>query len=226
MTFAGRDRGDTRGVSSLWRNLWLLPVCLLLLSACRGQVHSATDHITLTLTAGDLEKAGIALISPSAAQGHEEDRQALAFTFGRVFAEQRPEVSVISLHQSLGAINENGLAEAYKLMYVEYSGTGVFNRDILSQIGEAIGSRYVLQLQLAGFSQFSSSRLNALGVRLIQTNQATIRLFAQIWDTETGRIVWEGSEELNRARDTFTSQPIGFNEVVAQSAKELIARMP
>lgn len=226
MTFALWKTGETRPGFARSSFVMLLLVWVSVTAACRGQVHSATDHITLTLEAGDLERAGIALISPSAAQGHEEDRQALAFTFGRMLGEQRPDVRVVSLPESLGAINQGGLAEAYKLMYVEYAGTGVFNHDILVRIGEAIGSRYVLQLQLAEFSQLSSNRLSALGIRLIQTNQATIRLFAQIWDTQTGQIVWEGSEELNRARDTFTSQPIGFNEVVAQSAKQLIARIP
>ena len=36
----------------------------------------------------------------------------------------------------------------------------------------------------------------------MQTKQANIRIFFQIWDSKDGSIAWEGTEEMNYSWDT------------------------
>ena len=61
---------------------------------------------------------------------------------------------------------------------------------------------------------------------MIQTKEANIRLFLQIWDSENGAIVWEGTEELNYSRDTSSERPVTFQLVVEEVARNLVGKLP
>lgn len=191
-----------------------------------NQVHSSSHHSSISLATDDLETRGLAFITPSTVTGQEEDRQTLAFIFAEVIKEERPDIAVITLPETLSAVNSGGFAEEYKRMYDDYRDTGIFKRDILAMVGEVTGSRYLVQLKLADFSQKSKGRFSFLGVRLLQTQEATIRLFCQIWDSADGTIAWEGTEEVNYAWDTGTEKPVTFRVIVEETARNMVSDLP
>jgi len=190
------------------------------------QVHASVQHRAISLKQSELQTYGLAFITPSTVTGQEEDKQALALTFAEVLVAERPAVRCVTLSETLGAINRAGLAEEYRGMYEDYRNTGIFKRDILQKVGEATGTRYLAQLKLAGFTQGSQSRWGFLGIRMIDTKYASIRLFLQIWDSEDGTIAWEGIEELNYAFDTSRERAVTFKTVVETTARNLIAHLP
>jgi hypothetical protein len=190
------------------------------------QTHSKADHETFSLKNDDLVNGGLAFITPSTVTGQEQDKQTLAFSFAKAMQERRPDIHIVTLPETLGAINRANIAEDYKLMYVDYRDTGVFKRDLLKKVGDATGARYMAQLKLATFSQNSNDRLSLLGVRLMQTKQANIRIFFQIWDSKDGTIAWEGTEEMNYSWDTATEKPVTFKAIVEKAASNLIDLLP
>lgn len=205
----------------------LLLACVWQLAGCAvNQIHSSAHHSDISLDKGALETHGLAFITPSTVTGQEEDRQTVAFIFAEVISQERPDIPVITLPETLSAINTGGLAEEYKRMYVDYRDTGIFNRDILNLIGNVTNTRYLVQLKLADFSQNSKGRFSFLGLRLLQTQEATIRLFCQIWDSTDGSIVWEGTEEVNYAWDTSTEKPVTFRLIVEETARNLVSQLP
>jgi len=198
-----------------------------ILSGCvLDQTHSKADHETFSLKNDDLVNGGLAFITPSTVTGQEQDKQTLAFSFAKAMQERRPDIRIVTLPETLGAINRANIAEDYKLMYVDYRDTGVFKRDLLTKVGDATGARYMAQLKLATFSQNSNDRLSLLGVRLVQTKQANIRIFFQIWDSKDGTIAWEGTEEMNYSWDTATEKPVTFKAIVQKAASNLIDLLP
>lgn len=201
---------------------------LALLAGCTTapQVHETTQHQVLALATGDLEMHGLAFVTPSTVTGQEQDIQALSFTFAEVLRRERPQVRCLALPETLGAVNRAGFADEYRDMYVGYRDTGIFRRDALRRLAEITGVRYVAQLKLAGFRQGSSTRWSLLGVRLLVTRDATVRLFFQVWDAEQGVIAWEGVEELLHSEEAFTERNITFRTVIEQAATNLIARLP
>jgi hypothetical protein len=203
-------------------------ILLLLLAGCTTgtQVHPTTLHKNLSLQPGALQQDGIAFLTPSTVTGQEQDQQTAALVFAEQMRTQLPTVRVISLPESLGAINRAGLSSEYRKMVDGYRDTGIFPRDILTKVGSAIGTRYLVQLKLAGFSQDMRDRVAIFGVRLIQTLHANIRLYMQIWDAENGTIAWEGSEEMSYAYDSSAELPVTFRRVLQESAKQLIERLP
>jgi hypothetical protein len=205
-----------------------LAVLLPLLCACSvaNQRYSTPHTEGFGLVAGQLEGGGLAFLTPSSVTGQEEDRQSLALVFADVLGEQRKDIRIVSLPQTLSAVNRAGLTDAYKRMYQDYRDSGVFEPGPLGQVGEAVGVRYVAQLKMANFRQEAKGRFSMFGLSLVQTQAANIRLFLQIWDTHDGSIVWEGSNELNRAYDTLSERSVSFDLVVRDSAADLIAKLP
>jgi hypothetical protein len=190
------------------------------------QVHSTVQYEDISLASDGLKIHGLGFITPSTVTGQEQDVQSLAFVFARVLEKERPDIRVISLPEALSAVNQAGLADEYKQMYVDYSDTGIFEKNSLRKVGEVIGARYLAQLKLSSFNQNSKGRFNLLGLRLFQTKEANIRLFFQIWNSETGAIVWEGAEEMNYAWDTSSEKPVTFQLIVEEIARNIVSKLP
>jgi hypothetical protein len=190
------------------------------------QIYSTSHSESISLQAGDLERAGLAILTPDTVWGRDEDKQALALIFTAVLKNERPAIGVIGLPQTLNRINRESLSAAYRQLRTDYRESGLFPPSPLQRLGQATGARYVAQLKLAGFDQNFDTRLSAFGLRLMATKYANMRLFLQIWDTETATIAWEGSEESNYAVDTGAEKAIPFKTIVEETARNLIATLP
>ena len=205
-----------------------LLIALVLFSGCStSPIYYPTLHEqVISLRKGDLEASGIAFITPSTVTGQEQEKEAVALTFTDVLRSERPALKVSTLAETLGAVNKAGIGDAYKRMYEESRDTGLFSAEALRRVGAATGSRYVAQLKLQGFNQSSKNRLGLLGLRLIETQYADVRLFFQIWDSRDGSIAWGAMQELRIARESTTEEPVMLRKLLEQSARDLIAKLP
>lgn len=209
----------------------LIPICLFLvswiiLSGCADHTYTTQEHRSFTLTVNELQKYGVAFITPSSITGREQDRQSLALTFAEVLREKRSDIHVVTLPETLGAVNRADMLDDYKAMYDDYADTGIFKHTTLKQISKATGARYLAQLKLAGFNQGSSTRFGVFGLRLLETKRATLRIFLQIWDSQEGIIAWEGYEEMFFANDTYSEQGVMFYDVTRAIAEHMVANIP
>ena len=166
------------------------------------------------------------MTTPSTVTGQEEEKQAVALSFTDVLKDKRPEIHVLTLAEVLSKVNTVGLDRKYKEMYRDYQDSGLFKRELVKEIAETLEIRYIAQLKLQGFSQGDKNRIQFLGVRLVETQEATLRLFLQIWDASDGTIAWEGVEELRRSRDTFIQDPVTLQDIMKRAAAEMIDRLP
>jgi len=207
---------------------WLLLLIMVTLVTACGlpQVHSTARHSVFALSPGDLEKYGVAFITPATVTGQEEEKQTIALDFTDVLKEDRPQVRCVTLPETLSALNKAGFADQYRNMFNDYQQAGIFNREILRKIGEVTQTRYIAQLKLSGFNQRSNDRFSVFGLRVLQTQHAGIRLFLQIWDSQNGAIVWEGVEELDRAEDTVLETNVTLRTMLREAAQNLVARLP
>jgi len=217
---------ESRGSSGEW---WLLASCLMLLmlAGCNtSQVVPTTVHKTLTLKAGDLRQGGLAFLTPSTVTGQEQDKLALALVFGETMSQHLPGVRVVSLSETLGAINRAGLADEYRKMIEHYRDTAIFPRHSLQAIGQAAQVRYLAQLKLAEFKRDLRERLSLFGLRLFQTQYAHLRLDVQVWDSVEGVIAWEASEEVNYAYDSGAERPVTFQQMIELATLEVLKTLP
>jgi hypothetical protein len=215
-----------------YRSAELLGPAVLIAILVTGCTTVADQIVPTTITkasglvSGDLERHRLAFLTPLSVTGQEQDRQTLALMFTETLHEQLPNVPVISLSDTLGLINRAGLAGDYRRMLDDYRETGIFTAGTLARLGQVVGARYFAQLKLAGFTQDSFERFSLLGFRLMQTLHANIRLYLQIWDSASGTIAWEGSEELNYSYDSSAERPVTFQTVVREATRQLVAKLP
>lgn len=199
----------------------------LALAGCFGtQIYPNLQEHRISLRPGDLEASGIAFITPSTVTGQEQEKQAVALTFADVIKHERQGLRVVTLAETLGAINKAGLADAYKRMYDDYRDTGLLSRDVLKQVGAATGARYLVQLKLQGFGQGAKERFGILGIRIVETQFAHVRLFFQIWDSSDGTIAWEGTQEMRISQEVVTEEPVMLRTMLERTAHDLIAKVP
>lgn len=192
----------------------------------QGGVATPTAGAAQAAAAGALATGGIAILTPTAGFGQEENRQSFAKVFAELLAERRPDLRVVPLANTLSAVNAAGLGEPYERMHNGYRNTGILDRDTLRSVAGAVGARYALQLKLQAFQQGSRARFGYLGVNLLQTQTASIRIFVQIWDATDGGVVWEDSRELSRQTEAVRERPITMDAAIRAAAPELIGRLP
>ena len=205
-----------------------LLLAVLGLAACESslQVYSAPKHDTLQLATAELREGGLAFLTPSTVTGQEEDKQTLAYVFASTLQSTRPDIKFVPLSRTISAVNRAGLSDAYRKMYVDYRDTGVFEADMMRRVAQATGVRFLGQLKLARMDQNSRGRFGVLGLNLLNTQYAYMRVFFQVWDSRDGTIVWEGIDEVTLAMDTGKELPMGFQMVAEQAAKNLVQRLP
>ena len=208
------------------------PLVLVLSVALAGcgsmlpQVDAKITHKEIALDAADLAAGGIGFLTPSAATGREADKQALALAFATRLEADRTDLRVVPLPAILSAMNAAELDQEYKQMFRDYLETGILDGALLKRIGEIGQVRYLAQLSLASFEQASRSRFSIIGFRFIDTKQANIRVFLQIWDSYTGSVAWEGGGEVNYAFESVTERPVTFQQVAATVADKIYAGLP
>jgi hypothetical protein len=111
-------------------------------------------------------------------------------------------------------------------MMHEYVQTGILNKRILSKFGEILGVTYFIQPKLMDFSQHQSTRFSLLGLTIFKTHETQIKLYLEVWEAKTGRIVWVGSTEANMASENYESRPIPFEEIAQYAVDNLVLKMP
>ncbi len=172
-----------------------------------------------------LDGKKIGFITPSSGN-LLEDHWVLLDLFAKTLQEERKETEVVLPAQSLSFLNQTGLAREYNEAIKDFQITGVLDQGILTKIHEIMGVQYLVYLSLNSFNQYPSTRLSILGLRLIDSQTATLRLFIRIIQASQGRIVWEGSAEGIITREDFRARPITLNELGQLACYELVKDLP
>lgn len=223
---------EPEAVPQTSRRQWLRAAIPATLASTLVACTFAPQHYSLPevrsnrIEPGALARDGLAFLTPSTVTGQEEDRQTLALLFTTTLAQARTDLRLVPLPEVLSAINANGLAEPYQRLYEGYRLTGVFDRDTLHRIALVSGTRFVAQLKLAHFEQGAKSRFGLLGLSVLQTQYAHMRLFLQIWDADNGAVAWEGIDELTVSVETSRERAVTLRALAEHAARDLGKRLP
>ena len=163
--------------------------------------------------------ATLGLLSPAALQGFNPP---LSHALNAALSEASPPIRGSAAHETVNMLNEQGLAAEYGTLMAGFGRGGILERTPLERIGSALSSRYVLLPGLAEFNQAIIDRLSIYGWNFIQSRVTTLRLWLQLWDTQTGKIVWESAGEVTVASKLLRSeQTVALDEI----AQKLWLRM-
>ncbi len=187
------------------------------------QITCDLDHRNVgSIAEASLRQHGIGVMTPSIVTGRETDKQIIGEVLSDVIESRLGANSVVSLVQFINHVNTAGLADTYASALEMYDKTGVLPLASIGHIGEAVNVRYLAKLSLANFEQNQVERFGIAGVRVLTTNRTRIRVFLEIWDSETGQIVWYANEELNIASDRAAEDDLSVRGAATLAIEQML----
>ena len=181
-------------------------------------VYSEATVFNVTELARE-QVATLGLLTPAGLQGFNPP---LSHALNAALSEVSPPIRGIAAYETVNVLNQQGLATEYGTLIAGFGRGGILESKPLRRIGSALSSRYVLLPGLAEFNQVIIDRLSIYGWNFIQSRVTTLRLWLQLWDTQTGKIVWESAGEVTVATKLLSSeQTVALDEI----ARKLWLRM-
>jgi len=203
-----------------------LALVLVLLSGCDppylADAYAASTTTPKSFDTSDLARMPVvvlAFVTPGNLQGFSP---ILSHALSGALTEVSPPIREISTDETLNRLTDQGLATEYADLRAGFARNGILDRPRLRRIGSGVGGRYVLLPGIAQFDEQILDKFEAWGIKLLRNRVTTLRLWLQLWDSQTGHIVWQSSGEVTTAT-VFLSpkQTIALE----QTAKKLLVRM-
>jgi len=171
-----------------------------LLAAGCGPVYLSDTHATSTraesFNAGALASEPVAtlgVVAPASLQGLSPT---LSLALAAALEGASPPIREIPTFETVNRLTDQGLAAEYADLLTRYTRNGVLERQRLRRIGSGLGVRYVLLPGLAQLDETIIDKFEAAGLKLLRNRVSTLRLWLQLWNAQTGHIVWESAGEI------------------------------
>ena len=179
-------------------------------AGCGTPLHVSADHVTSGPRSPSLDIAVLAcqpvailgVVAPGGIQGLGPT---VSHALTAALSKASPPIRAVPTSEALNRLTDQGLAGEYAELLASYSRSGIPDRARLQQIGAALGSRYVLQPGLAEFTQNLFDKFEFGGLKIVRTRISTLRLWLQLWDTQTGHILSESTGEVTVATPVVSS---------------------
>ena len=161
----------------------------------------------------------LAFLTPGNLQGFGPT---LSHALTGALAQVSPPIREISTNETLNRLTDAGLASDYADLRTGFARNGILDRERLRRIGQGLGAQYVLLPGLAQFDEAIVDKFEAIGIKLLRNRVTTLRIWLQLWDSQTGHIVWESSGEVTAATVFLSAKQ---TVALEQTAKRLLVRM-
>ncbi|MDF0666118.1 MAG: hypothetical protein P0119_08595 [Nitrospira sp.] len=204
--------------TALYAALALMPS---LVAGCTSALHGWQVQTVSTpqLPSFDhtlLEKERVAIFgapAPIPILGNEVGME--TFLVG-VLSRVAPKIMVVEPREMFTRINRQGLTGDYARMRSIAEQANILDHEPLHKIGVAVGARYIFQPRLMLFTQHMTDRMSTplFGVRLSQTRATVMRLSLQLWDSETGALLWSSIAEGTMQGEAISQDPVYFKDIV------------
>jgi len=173
-----------------------------------------------------LREGGVGFLAPSLSLGQETLGHALLPGLFDALQEDLPDSNIVPPDLAASRINEAGLGGPYARMMRNYDRTGILERGILAPIAAAIEARYLAVPILVNLREETYTRFSVFGVRIGKTAVTNIRVQLEIWDGETGRIVWEGLSDVTLAEEVVRERSIHFERALETTWDFVLKEIP
>ena len=179
----------------------VLALTAALLAAGCGPVYLSDTYATSTprpesFNVGALAGEPVAtlgVVAPASLQGLSPT---LSLALAAALAEVSPPIRETPTFEAVNRLTDQGLAAEYADLLTGFSRNGILERQRLRRIGSGLGSRYVMLPGLAQLDETIIDKFETAGLKLLRNRVTTLRLWLQLWDAQTGHIVWESAGEI------------------------------
>ena len=172
-----------------------------LLAAGCGPVYLSDTYATSTprpasFDVGALAGEPVATLGPVAPANLQGFSPTVSLALAAALAEVNPPIREISTFETVNRLTDQGLAAEYADLLSSFVRNGILDRRGLRRIGSGLGARYVTLPGLAQLDETVIDKFEAGGLKLLRNRVTTLRLWLQLWDVQSGHIVWESAGEI------------------------------
>jgi hypothetical protein len=186
-------------IRRIGRTMLALTVALLV-GGCGPAYFSDTFTTSTTRPAsfdvGALQDEPVTTLVPIAPGSLQGSSPVVSLALATALARVKPAIRTISAFETVNRLTDRGLAEEYGHLLSGFASTGMLERQRLRRIGSGLGARYVLLPGVAQLDETIIDRFEAGGLKLLRNRVTTLRLWLQLWDTQSGHLVWESAGEI------------------------------
>jgi hypothetical protein len=170
-------------------------------AGCTTPLHLTDSHVTSAprppaVDVGVLVCQRVATLGPAVAPGLQGMSPTVSYALATALSKAEPPIRTMPMAEMLNRLSDQGLGGEYSEVLAAAGRGGILDRDRLRRIGAALGSRYVLQPGLAEFSQTLVDKFEFAGLKMLRTRMAALRLWLQLWDAQSGHLLWESTGEV------------------------------
>lgn len=203
---------------------YALPLlAFIILAGCAAPVRTSSNvqYHADTFSRSDLSEGGLALLPIAAGEGQEGYRRPFGDALNHSLDSLGGATPFQTWQTTVDAFNDADLAVSYQNALSTYQTTSMIDRGLLGSMSEATGTRYFLYVRLGDFEQNSRLAYSGLSGRARTQKDVGTTAFAQVWDSESGDVVWEasGSAVASSGEFTYVSEddPNKYSAAVATS---------
>lgn len=133
-------------------------------------------------------------------------------------------LNIVSPNDAVKRLSDGGLSATYSRFSQDFSHTGL-DKDILNNFGSALNCRFLLISQAIVTEVKPEASVTFVWTFGRKQVQRSVKISAQIWDTQSGQQVWEGSGMGYSMLSAYESLPL-MEELASQAVDNLISIMP
>src|SRR5580693_5310264 len=172
----------------------------LLASAC-GPVYLSDTNASATPRPASFDTGALAsepvatlgLVAPANLQGFSPT---VSLALATALAEVSPPIRGISSFETVNQLTDQGLSAEYADLLSGFVRTGILERQRLRLIGSGLGARYAMLPGLAQHDETVIDKFEAAGLKLLRNRVTTLRMWLQLWDKQSGHILWQSAGEV------------------------------
>jgi len=189
------------------------------------QVRTSSAEFAPSFDPGRLTQEPAAVFGALTMPGLRGNEVGLDFMLAQVLHKVAPQIQMISPQRSMSKINEQGLASEYTQMRADAEQSHILSRESLKKLGAVMGVRYVFQPRLAAFTQTMYDRWTfpGFGVLLTQVRTSNLRISLQLWNTETGELLWASRAEGTMQSEAVSKDPVYFEDAARVALGSIVS---
>ena len=136
-----------------------------------------------------------------------------------------PSFKIIPPRETASLVTRNDLAAEYTQMRSQALQSHLLDRGSLKKLGMAIGARYVFQPKLIAFMQIMKDRweLPPIALKVSRIRSSIMRLSLQLWDMQTGELIWTSLAEASLEGEAVGQDPVYFEDTARVTMGSIIA---
>jgi hypothetical protein len=180
------------------------------------QVRTNSTPVAPSFNQTPVEQKRMAIFSTLAPGMLQGTAEGMSQYLGETLHKLIPALKVMTEQETLTMVNRHGLGVEYTKMRFDAEESHLLNRGTLAKIGTALGVQYFLQPRLANFTQIMTDRMKVPGfdLRVLQTRSSLLRISLQLWEAESGELIWASVAETIMESEAITQDPVFLEDAV------------